>query len=76
MLKVDNNQVETILTNYIPVNPVQVPTFNYELDVFPVDDAMLDTIFNEMFETYQKKVIDAPKDTVSDSEDTVKSIIK
>lgn len=76
MLKVDNNQVETILTNYVPVNPMQVPTFNYELDEFPVDDAMLDTIFNEMFETYQKKAMESPKDTVSDSQDTVKSIIK
>jgi hypothetical protein len=76
MLKVDNNQVETILLNYIPVNPVQVPTFNYELDEFPVDDAMLDIVFNEMFETYQKKVIEAPKDTVSDSQDTIKSAIK
>ena len=76
MLKVDNNQVETILVNYIPVNPVNVPTFNYELDEFPVDDAMLDIVFNEMFETYQKKVIEAPKDTVSDSQDTIKSAIK
>jgi len=76
MLKVDNNQIETILTNYIPVNPVQVPTFNYELDEFSVDDALLDTVFNEMFETYQKKVADVPKDTVSDSQDTIKSIIK
>lgn len=76
MLKVDNNQVETILLNYIPVNPIQVPTFNYELDEFPVDDAMLDIVFNEMFETYQKKVIETPKDTVSDSQDTIKSAIK
>jgi hypothetical protein len=76
MLKVDNNQIETILTNYIPVNPTNVPTFNYELDEFPADDAMMDIIFNEMFETYQKKAADVPKDTVSDSQDTVKSIIK
>lgn len=76
MLKVDNNQIETILTNYIPVNPTSVPTFNYELDEFPSDDAMMDIIFNEMFETYQKKAADVPKDTVSDSQDTVKSIIK
>jgi hypothetical protein len=76
MLKVDNNQVETILVNYIPVNPVNVPTFNYELDEFPLDDAMIDIVFNEMFETYQKKVIESPKDTVSDSQDTIKSIIK
>ena len=31
-LKVDNNGVGTILTNYVPVNPMKVPTFNFEYE--------------------------------------------
>lgn len=73
-IKVDNNQINTILVNFIPVNPMLVPTYNYELDDFPVDDALLNTIFDEMFKTYQSKVVGVPKDTVSDSSDTVKAI--
>lgn len=73
-LKVDNNSVETILTNYIPVNPMQVPTYNFEYDEFPMDEALMNTVLETMFQTYQSKTSQTPKDTVSDSQDTVKSI--
>jgi len=35
---------------------------------------LLNSIFNEMVTTYQSKVQGKPKDTVSDSQDTTKSI--
>lgn len=73
-LKIDNNGIPTILTNYIPIDPMKVPTFNYDYDEYPVDEALLNTIFDVMFATYQSKVQGKPKDTISDSQDTVKSI--
>ena len=73
-LKVDNNGVGTILTNYIPVDPMQVPTFNFDYDEYPIDEALLNTIFDMMFATYQSKIANTPKDTKSDSQDTTKSI--
>lgn len=73
-LKVDNNGIPTILTNYIPIDPMKVPTFNFDYDEYPVDEALLNSIFNEMFATYQSKVHGKPKDTISDSQDTTKSI--
>lgn len=75
-LKVANNGVGTILTNYVPVNPTQLPTFNFDLDEFPVDDTLLPAIFEVMFMTFQSKVSQTPKDTVSDSQDTTKSLTK
>lgn len=75
-LKLNNNSVETALLNYIPVNPMQVPTYNYELDDFPMDEALMNTVFDMMFQTYQSKTVQSPKDTVSDSQDTTKSIVK
>jgi hypothetical protein len=75
-LKVDNNGVGTILTNYVPVNPMKVPTFNFEYDEYPIDDALVNTIFDMMFATYQSKTSGTPKDTISDSQDTTKSIAK
>jgi hypothetical protein len=75
-LKIDNNSVETILTNYIPVNPMQVPTYNFEYDEFPMDEALMNTVLDTMFETYQSKTAQTPKDTVSDSQDTTKSIVQ
>ena len=73
-LKVDNNSVETILTNSMPVNPMQVATYNFELDEFPMDEALMNTVLDAMFATYQSKTAQSPKDTISDSQDTVKSI--
>lgn len=75
-LKVDNDGVGTILTNYVPVNPMKVPTFNFEYDEYPIDDALVNTIFDMMFATYQSKTSGTPKDTISDSQDTTKSIAK
>ena len=75
-LKVDNNGIPTILTNYIPIDPMKVPTFNFDYDEYPVDEALLNTIFDTMFATYQSKVQGKPKDTVSDSQDTTKSIVQ
>jgi hypothetical protein len=75
-LKVDNNGVPTILTNYIPVDPMKVPTFNFDYDEYPIDEALVNTIFDVMFATYQSKVQGKPKDTVSDSQDTTKSIVQ
>jgi hypothetical protein len=75
-LKVDNDGVGTILTNYVPVNPMKVPTFNFEYDEYPIDDALVNTIFDIMFATYQSKTSGTPKDTISDSQDTTKSIAK
>lgn len=75
-LKVDNNGVPTILTNYIPVDPMKVPTFNFDYDEYPIDEALINTIFDVMFATYQSKVQGKPKDTVSDSQDTTKSIVQ
>lgn len=75
-IKIDNNGVSTVLMNYIPINPMDLPTFNFDLDEFPVDDALLTTIFEVMFATFQSKVSQSPKDTVSDSQDTTKSIVK
>lgn len=75
-LAVKNNGVGTILVSYIPVNPMEVPTFNFDMDDYPVDAALLNTIFDVMFATYQSKTQQSAKDTVSDSQDTVKSIVK
>lgn len=73
-IKVDNNGIPTILTNYIPVDPMKVPTFNFDYDEYPIDEALINTVFDNMFATYQSKVQGKPKDTVSDSQDTTKSI--
>jgi hypothetical protein len=73
-LKVDNNGVPTILTNYIPVDPMEVPTFNFDYDEYPIDSALVNTIFDVMFATYQSKTSGTPKDIKSDSQDTTKSI--
>ena len=75
-LMVKNNGVNEILASYIPVDPMKVPTFNFDYDQYPVDEALLNSIFNEMFATYQSKVQGKPKDTVSDSQDTTKSIVQ
>jgi len=75
-IKVDNNSVETVLMNYIPVNPMQVPTYNFEYDEFPMDEALMNTVLTVMFQDYQSKTSQTPKDTVSDSQDTTKSIVQ
>jgi hypothetical protein len=53
---------------------MQVPTFNFDYDEYPIDEALLNTIFDMMFATYQSKIANTPKDTKSDSQDTTKSI--
>jgi hypothetical protein len=53
---------------------MQVPTYNFEYDEFPMDEALMNTVLETMFQTYQSKTSQTPKDTVSDSQDTVKSI--
>lgn len=73
-LKLDNNLVETGLLNYIPVNPMEVPTYNFEYDEFPMDEALMNTVLDTMFQTYQSKTTQTAKDTISDSQDTTKSI--
>jgi len=75
-LMVKNNGVNEILASYIPVDPMKVPTFNFDYDQYPVDEALLNKIFDEMFATYQSKVQGKPKDTISDSQDTTKSIVQ
>jgi len=75
-IKVDNNSIETVLMNYIPVNPMQVPTYNFEYDEFPMDEALMNTVLTVMFQDYQSKTSQTPKDTVSDSQDTTKSIVQ
>jgi len=75
-VKVDNNSVETVLMNYIPVNPMQVPTYNFEYDEFPMDEALMNTVLTVMFQDYQSKTSQTPKDTISDSQDTTKSIVQ
>lgn len=73
-LMVKNSSVDEILASYIPVDPMKVPTFNFDYDQYPVDEALINKIFDAMFATYQSKVQGKPKDTISDSQDTVKSI--
>lgn len=75
-LEVKNNSVETILAEYIVENPMTAPTYNFEYDEFPMDEALMNTVLDVMFQTYQSKTTQAPKDTVSDSQDTVKSIVQ
>jgi hypothetical protein len=73
-LKVDESQLPSIMVTYIPSNPINVPTFNYEIDEFPLDDALLNVVMEMMFATYQSKKSQVPNDTVSDSNNTIKSI--
>jgi hypothetical protein len=73
-LKINNNSISTIMANYIPVNPLLDPTFNYDYDDYPVDESMINDILDFMFKTYQSKTAKVPLDTVSDSKETTQSI--
>jgi len=73
-LKVNKTTVPSILLNFIPVNPMKVKTWNYEFDEYPIDEALIDSVCEEMFRTYQSKSAQAPLDTVSDSAESTKSI--
>ena len=75
-LEVKNNSVETILAEYIVENPMTAPTYNFEYDEFPMDEALINTVMVAMFQDYQSKTSQTPKDTVNDSQDTVKSIVQ
>lgn len=73
MVKVNNPIIGTILLNYIPTDPMLEPTWNYEIDEYPVDDALIGIICDDMFKTYQSKTLGAPIDTVTDSKESNKS---
>ena len=73
-IKINNNGINTILVNYIPVNPLLDPTFNYDYDDYPIDESLIDDILELMFKTYQSKISQSVLDTASDSKETPKSI--
>jgi len=73
-LKINKTTVPTILVNFIPVDPSKLATWNFEFDEYPIDEALIDSVCDEMFNAYQSKTAQAPLDTISDSKETTKSI--
>jgi len=73
-VKINNNAIKKAVFNYIPVNPLLDPTFNYDYDDYPVDESIINDVLDYMFKTYQSKTAQTPLDTVSDSKETVKSV--
>lgn len=72
-VKVNNNAITKAVFNYIPVNPLLDPTFNYDYDHYPVDESIINDVLDYMFKTYQSKTAQVPLDTTSDSKETAKS---
>ncbi len=73
-LMVDNSTLPAILTNCIPVNPLDWANFNFEFDEYPIDEALISRVCDKMFASYQSKGVQAPVDTLSDSKESTKSI--
>jgi hypothetical protein len=73
-VKIKNNAIKRAMLQYIPVNPLLDPTFNYDYDEYPVDESIVNDILDFMFKTYQSKTAKQPLDTVSDSKETTQSI--
>lgn len=72
-LKINQKAVKRVRVNYIPSNPLQVTTWNYELDEYPVDESLIDVICQEMFAAYQSKTSQTPLDVVEDGKETIKT---
>lgn len=72
LLKVDNNEVDTLRYNALFSSPNDVATFNAEYDEFPIDDALVPQICQAMYEVYFSKISPVQPDTTNDSTQTPK----
>ncbi len=72
-IKINNNAITKAVFDYIPVNPLLDPTFNYDYDDYPVDESLINDVLDFMFKVYQSKTSQVPLDTTSDSKETAKS---
>ncbi len=49
-----DNNIESIMLNFIPINPIDVPTFNYYYDEYPIDEALVIVVCDTMFAGFKR----------------------
>ena len=76
VVKVDNTFVETIKVVLVPIDPMTVPTYNYLLDAYPLDNELIPAMLQMLYQIYFQVEEQKPNDTKSDSQPTPKSIVQ